>query len=220
MKTAVPYVCKQTEGSVSMVKDCQLRPQAPSTTTTTTTTTEATEATANEATAEAEAEAEAEAQTETPPPTTATEATATEATSTEATANETVPPTTFGTLNCSILVNEGPKKIQIKCTNTLNLDIRTIDSIVGEKDTSYNINANIGLHTFVIALSDYSVTMIRETGTTLISADEADDYNNNPPNGTFIQVDKQESGKAFEFTFSINNIATEGNSAVMKIITL
>jgi hypothetical protein len=36
MKTAVPYVCRyiDTEDTVSMVKDCQLRPQTPSTTTT------------------------------------------------------------------------------------------------------------------------------------------------------------------------------------------
>jgi hypothetical protein len=192
------------------------------TTTTTTTTTEATEAKATEAegtadeaadsneAATSEATAKAEAQTETPTTTSITTTPTT--TKTKTTTPTTTPPTTttttttFGNLNCSFLVDDGPKKIQIRCTNTLNLDNRTIDSIVGEKDTSSNINANIGLHTFVIALSDYSVTMIRETGTTLIFAD------NNPPNGTFIQLEKQESGKKYDFTISINNIAMEGNS--------
>jgi hypothetical protein len=117
--------------------------------------------------------------------------------------------TSFQNLNCNILENEGPEKIQIKCyTASGNRDIK---KIIAKKETSAK-NVDKGLQEFVIVVSELKVTMKSVSETILTSADE---YKKLHPKSTFIQLDQQEPWNKYEFTFSINNIAMEGNSSVI-----
>jgi hypothetical protein len=117
--------------------------------------------------------------------------------------------TSFQNLTCNISKNEGPKKIQFKCTGSGN---RHIKKIIAKKDTSAKINVDKGLQEFVIVVSESKVTM-KSVSETIITSATADEYTNLHPMSTFIQLDPQEPLKKYEFTFSINNIAMEGNSS-------
>jgi hypothetical protein len=159
MKTAVPYVCKETEDTISLDKDCLKKEKD------------------NKLAAAAIAKAVFSGVTQ------------------------------FQNLNCNISKNEGPEKIQFKCTVSGNHDIK---KIIAKKDTSPKIIVDKGLQEFVIVVSELKVTMKSVSETILTSADE---YKKLHPKSTFIQLDPQEPLKTYEFTFSINNIAMEGNSS-------
>jgi hypothetical protein len=117
--------------------------------------------------------------------------------------------TQFLKLHCNIFKDDDFKKIQFKCTAS---GIRDIKKIIAKKDTSAKINVDKGLQEFVIVVSELKVTMKSVSETILTSADE---YKKLHPMSTLIQLDQQEPWNKYEFTFSINNIAMEGNSSVI-----
>jgi hypothetical protein len=115
--------------------------------------------------------------------------------------------TSFQNLNCNILENEGPQKIEIECTASDNRDIK---KIIAKKETSAK-NVDKGLQEFVIVVSELKVTM-KSVSETVLTSVTADEYKKLHPMSTFIQLDPQKPlKKIYEFTFSINNITMEGN---------
>jgi hypothetical protein len=110
---------------------------------------------------------------------------------------------TFGKLSCNLLVNNGPEEIKISCTAP-----SSIDRIFGTRDTKSSAKTAHLVSFFIDTKMNAVFYMLFSTDSDLYVSRQ--EYEEQCTTCTVITPPNQVSDRR-EYTFSINNIAMEGN---------